>query len=190
MVRRAPEYNVGTLRNKTARRTPCISWLLQHPILDQEDIAFVKEEEARLYKELTKQREEQEASAAAANQPVALSHWTTKDPFLRFICALCHDRAQEAFKYKDDTLTRPELDARNNDDRPKTWEEVVCDLYNDDSIIFTTEVFPLLHFEFGYAIDLYFHDMPGGTITPEDVKKRFATMRAELILVSLRELYC
>jgi hypothetical protein len=110
----------------------------------------------------------QEISRKGAAPPKeASTNWVTIEPHLRLIYAIAHDKARAAMAYKDLTLDRSSLDARKNADRPKTWEEVVADLFNDDSLVFTTDVIPELYYSFTYARDLYFQDVPGGAITPD-----------------------
>jgi hypothetical protein len=182
MQRRAPEYNKGTLRNKCLLKPKCIEWLIKFPIKDCTDRAFVMKEEARLFNEVMEMNKEKPVQA---QEPTTSSSWNTKEPFLRLIMCMCHDRARAAMRYKDDTMDRSALDARRSDERPKTWEEVIADLFNDDELVFTTEAFPELHLSFAFSFDLYFNDMPGGEITADDVKARIATMRAELIQVNV-----
>ena len=80
-------------------------------------------------------------------------------------------------------MSREELDARNNEERPETFEEVVAKLYNDPENIYYTELLPDLHFVYAEVIELDFNDMPGGKISAEDVKKKIAECRAKLIQV-------
>ena len=69
---------------------------------------------------------------------------------------------------KDLSLSRDELDARNILERPKEYEEIVAELYNDDTLVFFTEVLPELHGYFAKSMKLAFEFMPGGAITPEE----------------------
>jgi hypothetical protein len=82
----------------------------------------------------------------------------------------------------NNTMTRPELDARNSTQRPENLYEIVARLFNDRSSIYITEQVPDLHHCFAYPISLSFSDMPG-EVTPEEVKKRFADARAKLIKI-------
>ena len=91
---------------------------------------------------------------------------------------------------KDNVLDRAALDARNNVDRPKTvWEEAAL-LFNDEEVVFHSKSLPELHMFFAESKELRFQDMPGGEITPEQVKSRHAQSRAELIPVSLKAQEC
>ena len=96
---------------------------------------------------------------------------------------MTHDEALLAIRNKDTCLDRQQLDARNSDVRPSTFEEVVSKLYNNPTVEFFTECLPELHMTFAEPIDLHFQYMPGGEITPEDVKKKVGDARAKLIQV-------
>ena len=97
-----------------------------------------------------------------------------------------HDRARKAIVKKDNVLERPELDARNSNNRPKTFEEVVTELYNDFSITFQSKVFLGLSHEFAFPIELKFYKIPGGQITRQEVKSSVADACVKIISVSHR----
>jgi hypothetical protein len=46
---------------------------------------------------------------------------------------MTEDVVVEAFLGRHAVMPRPELDARNNEDRPPTFEEVIAKLFNDPS---------------------------------------------------------
>jgi len=83
---------------------------------------------------------------------------------------MCDDRARDALISKDDGWERKELDARNHENRPKTWYEVIADLYNDPDNVYYTDVLPELRPRFAESIELRFEDMPGGEITAEQAR--------------------
>jgi hypothetical protein len=97
---------------------------------------------------------------------------------------MTHDPALEALPNKDRVFARDELDARNSDKRPETYDEVVARLYNDPDLEFYTESLAGLHDTFARPINLDYDLMPGGEITPEDVKKKVGDARAKLMQVS------
>jgi hypothetical protein len=80
-------------------------------------------------------------------------------------------------------LDREELDARNSDQQPETYDEVVARLYNDIDNVFFTESLPELHSDFAECMSLDFDDMPGGAITADDVKKKIGESRVKLMQV-------
>jgi hypothetical protein len=107
----------------------------------------------------------------AGKEKLANSSWTV------------NDQARRAILAKDNCLVRDELDARNLDMCPETFEAVVARLYNDPDIEFSTETMPELHAAFAMPINLDFFLMPGGKITAEDVKEKYGDARAKLIQV-------
>jgi hypothetical protein len=104
-----------------------------------------------------------------------------------YLCSV-QDEAIEALKVCSDCMDRDELDVgQDHEDRPKTFEDVVPDLYNN--ILFMipiTEALPSssLHSDFADPITLPFKDMPGGKITPDTVKSRMPGARAKVLQVS------
>jgi hypothetical protein len=66
--------------------------------------------------------------------------WNTWEPYVRFYSILCMDEVRSALLSKDDTFDRQEMGARNHDDRPLDFYELVAKFYNDDSIVITTKV--------------------------------------------------
>jgi hypothetical protein len=119
----------------------------------------------------------------AGKEKLANSSWTGNLLWLRLYCCRVHDQARRAILAKDNCLVRDELDARNLDMCPETFEAVVARLYNDPDIEFSTETMPELHAAFAMPINLDFFLMPGGKITAEDVKEKYGDARAKLIQV-------
>jgi hypothetical protein len=181
MIRRAADRGMGELRKKTAPKPACLSWLQQHPEENPLNRAWLMREEEQYYRSLTKGTEEREEQDKSAS-----SNWNSWEPFVRFYSILCRDEIRTALLSKDDTLPRQEMEARNHDDRPLDFYELIAKFYNDDSVVITTIILPDLWYTWAYSHDLYFHDMPGGEITAEDAKKRLSDCRAKLIYVSER----
>jgi hypothetical protein len=71
---------------------------------------------------------------------------------------MTHDKALEAIKDKDRVFFQhDELDARNLDSRPLSYEAIVAQLYNNPDEEFYTKVVPGLHHDyFSESIDLDF----------------------------------
>ena len=111
------------------------------------------------------------------------ANWTGDKPWLRFYCFLAKDTVQEALVEQNRCLTREELDARNCEDRPSSYYQLVADLYNAEWYNPKTAADPDLHDLFRTQISLPFSEMPGGRMTPEDVKNRFCDCRGKLIQV-------
>jgi hypothetical protein len=81
------------------------------------------------------------------------------------------------------------LDAHNSAEHPPLYEAVVAELYNDNAlVVLWTDALPELHRDFTSRIHLKFKDMPGGKLSTEDVKRRIADARAQVIVVSTIEM--
>ena len=141
---------------------------------------FVIREEAKLYKTLLDIEEE---AQIASQEKLSTSNWTGPTPWLRLYSCMFDDRAVISLKNSQQLKNREELDARNNEERPETFEEVVATLYNDPENVYYTELLPELHFVYADVMELDFTDMPGGKISAEDVKKKIAECRVKLIQV-------
>jgi len=115
--------------------------------------------------------------------------WRTMEPCLRMHLCMVHESAIPELLKKDGVMDRPTLDARNNENRPLNWHETVAKLWNDPTLVLTTEALPDLHDSFACEIELKHEDMPGGNITADDVKSRFADCRAMLIKASTDALH-
>lgn len=63
---------------------------------------------------------------------------------LRMFHALFDEEIRDKFFARNDQISRRALDARNSEDRDKDYYELACDLYNDPSRQYRSEVFPEL----------------------------------------------
>ncbi|KAL3937752.1 MAG: hypothetical protein SGARI_001998 [Bacillariaceae sp.] len=160
----------------------CRERLKKYPIADPQDLAFIQRTEQVFY-DLIVSRQKQREEAARIR--LAQANWTGNLPYLRLYCCVCHSRAREALIRRTLVLDKDELDAGvENDAAPDSFEQVVADLYNDRSMVFETEILPRLHMEFAESFTLRFEDMPGGEITPGEVKIRYGDARAKLVKLS------
>lgn len=178
MNRRATARGMPGLRKKTAPKPACLSWLSQHPEENTQNRTWLLKEEELYFRSLTKETEEREELDKSAS-----SNWNSWEPFVRFYSILCRDEVRSALLCKDDSLPRQEMEARKHDDRPLDFYQLIAKYYNDDTIVISTLLLPELWYTWSYPHDLYFHDMPGGDITAEEVKKRLSDCRAKLIYV-------
>ena len=179
VVRRARQLRSNPVPAPTYwSKKRCYAWLMNNPIADIPDTQWVRATEEALYKALLAAASERETTDRENK------NWTNDDPWLRLYIAMVQDDSRTALSRLHDTLDRPSLDARNNENRPLTFYEVVANQYNDNTWIASAEVVPDLHENFSYNQDYYFDEMPGGEITPEQVKARYADSRARLIKVS------
>ena len=160
-------------------KTKAEKWLVENPTEALRDVEFLIETEAKVRAELeneVKEREQLQEERVKSN-----GNWNAMCPHLRLCCCMCDDRARDALLSKDDGWDRQELDARNHDDRPKTWCDVVAELCNDADNACETEALPELHPRSCEPIELKFEDMLGGEITGEQVRGRYGGSRALLV---------
>ena len=175
--RRALKHNLDEVKCSYWPKKKCVDWLESHPTTDPDDTAWLISTEEQLFKILVEEAEEREATRRDN------ASWTTNDPWLRLYMCMCDDSARTALLTKDDALSREGLDARRSVVRPKTYFEIVAELYNNEDKTFVTDVLPDLHQNFADPIVLEKEDMPGGDVSAEEVKRRFADARAKLIKV-------
>jgi hypothetical protein len=180
MKRRAEKMGFMKFRKSSVLKPEAMQWLKMNPVNDPRDIEWLMKTEKELYKTLLEAVKE---SQAAEKEKLINSNWTGNLPWLRLYCCMTHDDAKQAMLTKDDLLNRDELDARNSDSSPETYEEAVARLYNDPEVEFYTEVLPGLHETFARPICSDFSLMPGGSITAEDTKKKIGDARAKLLQV-------
>jgi hypothetical protein len=152
----------------------CYKWLMLYPLAHPTDIAFLVQEEARFKAEVEEATNEVKAKKT--------SNWVDNDPFLRLYHCLINDKVKAAFLSRNNVLNREELDARNSDKRPKTYEQEAAELFNDSTFAPTSLHLPSLHSDFDDNKVLLLEGMPGA-ITPEEVKSRMAGSRAKLMAV-------
>jgi hypothetical protein len=160
-------------------------WLMDNPIDDPEDVAFLVKEEAKLRKAFTEGQQEKEKNLLTAKESnkTNVKPWNTNKPYLRLYHCLCVDEVKEAFLRKDDALTRQQLDGKNSSKRSLNWTELARDRFNDPTFIPISLELANLHQDFAQAFPLEFDHMPD-VITEHQVKWRLAECRSKLILVS------
>jgi hypothetical protein len=160
-----------------------VLWLNENPVTEPEDVAFLVAEEQKLFD--TVQTAAKSVSATVVSETstgLRAASWVTNEPYLRLYHSIFHEEVQPLLMSMNDVMDRSMLDARNSSARPETFFEAVARIFNDECVFFTTEILPDLHYSFAHPILLDLDDMPG-TVTPEEVKKRFADARAKLIKI-------
>lgn len=178
MVRRAAALHMKSPRSSHYTKQQCYKWLMGNPMAHPSDIAFLVQEEAGFKAEV-----EDANNKAKAIKAKKTSNWVDNDPFLRLYHCLIDDKVKAAFLTRDHVLNREELDARNSDRRPKSYEQLATELFNDPTFDPTALQLPNLHSDFDEPYKLlHLEDMPG-LITREEVKSRMADSRAKLMAV-------
>lgn len=180
--RRAASLDLENVRMNTALKPACIAWLKENPRVNRADVEFLKREEGALYTTLQEAHTEAESTQ---RERLLNANWNSKEPWLRLYACVASDEARLALSKRHTTLDRDELDARNSDARPENFCEVVARKYCDPEFTVFTECYPGLHFDFCASLILDFEHMPGGAITPEDVKRKMTESRAKLMQVRL-----
>ena len=187
MQRRAKQFGIEAPKSKYYSKKKCTDWLIDHPVIEYNDVAFLQRTEQKIVDDILEEKAEKERMKNDKNEKEAREAWRTNEPFLRMYLCMLHESAIEALLRKDDCMDRETLDARNNQNRPLNWYEIVAKLWNDRSLVLTTEALPDLHSSFAFEIELKREDMPDGDITGDDVKSRFADCRAMLIKASISD---
>jgi len=183
MERRAmnASLNMKKFKKRSMTRQQALTWLLDNPIGDPVDVAFLRKEEASLCKTIV------EAAAEAEQMKkdkLLAGNWTGNLPWLRLCCAMCEDDCRQALADWNCSLAREELDARNSTARPMSCWEKVFNEHNNASWKVLTDALPDLHGDFAETIVLQSEDMPGGPLgSAEDARKKGAEARAKLMQV-------
>ena len=107
----------------------------------------------------------QKENEEAERQKLQGANWTGNRPWIRFYHSMTRDNAIVALSESLKVLSRAELDARNNKERPATFWEIVAQNFNDKQFVVYSESYPELHSTFADVMKLKFEDMPGGAIT-------------------------
>lgn len=162
----------------------CIDWLLAHPpIISENDIAFLRREEQRIYDTLMEIKDQE-----AAKEREKSLNWGSHKPWLRLYCCLLSEEARPALLTKDNTYqNREQNDARNNEEyKPESFEAVVAGLFNDPSYICVTEALPHLGCDlFMDTVQASRYDVPSEDLQPKDVNKKVSEARARIMKVWL-----
>jgi hypothetical protein len=162
-------------------------WLMDHPIVDPADVVFLRREEKKLYDGLVAAADEAKAIAAAhaAANGGGNGIIFTFIADLRMVHCLTDNQVKTAFMERHIPLTREQLDARNSPIRPKSWDELLRDKFNDRNFTCHSELFPLLHSDFAESHDLHRDNCPQN-ITAENAKAWVADRKAKLVILMNR----
>jgi hypothetical protein len=156
-----------------------VAWLKENPIDYWKDRQWLIKEELHIRNMLLAAYEER------ANNSGGIG-WADNKAMCRIYCAMYDDRARPFFDSKDDVMTRTELDARNNEDRPPTVWEKIAELVNDQNHVYVLPARPELHQAFSSVLTLDYDDCCPGDLTADEAKKRIADARAKLMKVIAR----
>ena len=183
MKRRARQagLNMKKFKKDSLSQKQALEWLLNNPIRNKVDVAYVRREEGALYLTIDAAQKEAEDSK---KEKLLSGNWTGPLPWLRLCCAMCDDQCRVALAEWNRSVTRPELDARNSSARPMTCWQMVFNKCNDPEWVVVTDEIPELHSDFEEGLLLQLFDMPGGPLSSvEEARKRGAEARAKLMQV-------
>ena len=175
MKRRYDLLKLGKFRKNSVPRPEALKWLIEHPVTEPIDVDFLRAEEGVLYDALKNVAAEEEARG---KERLLNSNWVVEN-WVRFIECMIDDESRTALLNHDKCMERDELDARNNGERPETYPEVVCRLYNDTLKTITSEILPELHADFAEQMILCCDDLAGGELTVEECKKKIGDLKAK-----------
>jgi hypothetical protein len=138
-------------------------WLTENPVEVADDVSFLVAEELKLCEFLNKARNEQGGGRGDSRSLPCL----TNEPYLCMYHSMFHNDVRPAFLLRgmyhsmfhndvrpafllrmNNTLARLELDARNSAACPETFFEAVARIFNDDDIVFETDVLPVVSVSF------------------------------------------
>ena len=153
-------------------------WLEANPIIDNMDLTFLISEEAEFRSATT------EATLEILNEEVdKLGRWKDNTPFLQLYHSLAEDNIKTAFAKRHEIMGKEDLDpSRQDPDRPKTWEALVAEKFNDPEYVVRTLALPELHDNFTESTVIRLEDCPG-EISSDQAKTRLADTKTKAILV-------
>ena len=159
--------------------TKCIDWLQEHPVVDPQDVLFLKNEVSRVKDVILNAQQEQQEEEARQ----AAGQWRGRIPYMRLFLCLIQDDIKSAFLRRADTRTRHELDARNSVVRPPTAFELISDRWNDEGF---NPVAPIseCHEDFATPTNCAHSEVTAlMRATPQKVEDVLASIRSNLLRI-------
>jgi hypothetical protein len=178
-LRRAKKHKIKPIK-KSSKTAELLSWMKLHAVKDRVDIAFIRRECKKIYALLKDQADEM---ATVEKEKLSVKNWNTMEPWQRLYHCAAQDGARELDTMEGRGKRKDQIDARNLEAHPPSYYAKVAEYYNSDET-FATYQWPEVADAFAEMKLLDFDEMPGGKITPEEVKTRLADTRAKLIVVS------
>jgi len=159
--------------NSQMKLSVALDWLVENPILGDDDKAFVLDKVVSFLKV---------SSEVAAGKPSGSQKWVGIVPYLRLIhCITDKDDAKASFLRSFSVKTRKELEDRK---LIKDVWEIVSDYFNDPNFNVTSSLYPMLHEDFSSAIDLSYKAVSGmGTLDAAKAKSKFLKLKNDLVYV-------
>jgi hypothetical protein len=178
-LRRSTKHKIKAIK-KSSKTKELLSWMKLHAVNDRDDLAFIRRESMKIYDLLKEQADE---LAMVVTEKQAVKNWNTMEPWQRLYHCAAMDGARELDTMEGRGKKKDQIDARNMEVHPPSYYAKVAEYYNSDKLIATYQ-WPEVADAFAEMKLLDFNDMPGGRISPDEVKTRLSDTRAKLIVVS------
>ena len=161
--------------NSQMKLSVALDWLVENPILGDDDKAFVLHKVAAFLKVSSE-------VAAEKPKPSGSQKWVGIVPYLRLIhCITDKDDAKASFLKSFSVKTRKELEDRK---LTKDVWAIVSDYFNDPNFNVTSSLYPMLHDDFSSAIHLGYQAVSGmGKLDATKAKSKFMKLKNDLVYV-------
>jgi hypothetical protein len=107
--------------------------------------------------------------------------WVGQYPYLRLYHVIMEDEIMTAYGKLFNAKDRAELDAQNSNERPKIFYELAAEKFNDPEYNPHTTIYPNLHDDCRWSIELKASEAP--IATPQKIKEKLADVRAKLVII-------
>ena len=176
----------GRKTGKQWKTSRYLTWLRENPLLNTDDIAYVKDKIGVLKNCIVLAEAENKNGTAAAAAAGKAPSFRGTTAHLRLIEAVIGAEDSRMAYLKDlNSLKRHELDGRHNplSARPNPWQ-LASQYYNDPSFKPVSTAYPNLHSALAVEIDCSWDAVLHlGPISPEKAKDKFSKMRVETNIV-------
>jgi hypothetical protein len=154
----------------------CKDWLEKNPIIEDEDVEFLKRETNRFLTTI-------EEAGAECQEAQPGGSWRGSIPYLRLIQCLTEDDIKPKFLQRANALSRQELDAHNSEQREPSAYELISDRWNCETFNPVIAV-STVHEDFREPIDCSYEKVKNLLpATAEKVKNCISSLRAELLRI-------
>lgn len=166
------------LKGMTNKKREELSEMMKtkYPLTNQKEIEWIKQEEQRICEVL--QREQDEANQQRERERSQGS--ARKMDRLRLIECIITDKCKPLYLKINDGMSRQQLDGRNSAALEADFYDVVCDVFNDEEIVFPSRRLPELHEDFAQSFPITLSDF---RLTRDKAKELIAQQRVKIIRI-------
>ena len=138
--------------------------------LNEEDVVFLKEQEARYRQVLTAQLQAEQTESGVAGRITGLDR-------LRYILCLVSDEIRPAYLRSQRCKDGKDIDYSNSEKRDAEWYELIVEMFNDPDVVLHTSIVKDLHQDYSQVIEC-----PKGSykLTVEKAKEVLQDMKTRL----------